>query len=451
MVETLETERLWEVGLTAPSRLKNGAVNSLMPSDGPIHNWYTFVLSFPAHLVRQYLERFSVDRESCTLDPFCGTGTTPVECKKHALPSIGVESNPMAYFASQTKVLWDIDAEAFLQDCDRIARIAAEKAERAGLGEYDDLPLFGGEPQPAALKDLSHDQWAVLSRAFISAKPLHRTLALLETIRSGARKPWTNHQELAVAKSLVSGIGNVAFGPEIGATEPKADAPVVRLWLRECQRIGNDLKHISPVCKRTPALVLQSDSRLPLPVSAKGVDFVITSPPYPNEKDYTRTTRLESVVLGFIQSRRDLRALKDGLLRSNTRNVFVSDEDDKWIKQFASVSLLAKQIEERRLALGKTSGFERLYARVVLLYFGGMRRHFENLLPALRPGAKLAYVVGDQMSYFRIPIRTGQILAEIAESLGYRVDGIDLWRTRLATVTKEWLREEVVLLSAPTH
>ena len=43
-------------------------------------------------------------------------------------------------------------------------------------------------------------------------------------------------------------------------------------------------------------------------------------------------------------------------------------------------------------------------------------------------------------------IRTGQLLAEIAETLGYEVLGIDLFRTRLSTATKDYLREEVVLL-----
>ena len=58
----------------------------------------------------------------------------------------------------------------------------------------------------------------------------------------------------------------------------------------------------------------------------------------------------------------------------------------------------------------------------------------------------MAYVVGDQASYLRVMIRTGQILATIAADLGYEVLGIDLFRTRLATATKEQLREEVVVL-----
>ena len=116
-----------------------------------------------------------------------------------------------------------------------------------------------------------------------------------------------------------------------------------------------------------------------------------------------------------------------------------------------SIQRIAREIEARRIELGKTSGFERMYARVTKLYFGGMARHLAELRPLLRPGSQLAYVVGDQASYLRVMIRTGQILAEIAERLGYEVVGIDLFRTRLATATKEQLREETVVLRWNGH
>jgi hypothetical protein len=83
------------------------------------------------------------------------------------------------------------------------------------------------------------------------------------------------------------------------------------------------------------------------------------------------------------------------------------------------------------------------------MYFGGMARHLASLRPILRPGGLLAYVVGDQASYLRVMIRTGQLLGKIALSLGYHVEGIDLFRTRLATATKEQLREEVLVLRWP--
>ena len=179
------------------------------------------------------------------------------------------------------------------------------------------------------------------------------------------------------------------------------------------------------------------------------VDAVITSPPYPNEKDYTRTTRLESVLLGFIRSKKELQALKRSLVRSNTRGVYKADTDDQLVAGHVEIERIAAAIEKRRIELGKTSGFERLYARVTKLYFGGMARHLAELRRVLRPGAQLAYVVGDQASYLRVMIRTGQLLADIAESLGYEVVGLDLFRTRLSTATREQLREEVVLLRWP--
>jgi hypothetical protein len=136
-------------------------------------------------------------------------------------------------------------------------------------------------------------------------------------------------------------------------------------------------------------------------------------------------------------------------VRSNTRGVYKDDDDDQWVSQNREVQRIAKVIEKRRIDLGKTSGFERMYHRVTKLYFGGMARHLASLRAILKPGAHLAYVVGDQASYLRVMIRTGRLLAQIAESLGYEVLGIDLFRTRLATATKEQLREEIVVLRWP--
>ena len=61
----------------------------LEPADRPAHDWYRFILSYPPHLVRQYVERFSLDSGATVLDPFCGTGTTPVECQKLGLRGTG--------------------------------------------------------------------------------------------------------------------------------------------------------------------------------------------------------------------------------------------------------------------------------------------------------------------------------------------------------------------------
>jgi len=91
----------------------NSIKNKIEFQDRPIHNWYRFVLSFPPHLVREYISKFNLNSTSCILDPFCGTGTTLVEAKLNQINCIGIDVNPMSCLASNVKTQWDIDISAF--------------------------------------------------------------------------------------------------------------------------------------------------------------------------------------------------------------------------------------------------------------------------------------------------------------------------------------------------
>jgi hypothetical protein len=433
------------------ARGRNGIQNKLQPEDRPAHDWYRFVLSYPPHLVRDYVARFGLGSDDCVLDPFCGTGTTLVECKKLGIESVGIEANPMAWFASSVKVDWSVDSKQLARHAEQVAESVLASLQSAGIDD-DGLPLFNRRLRRIVsgdLRTLPEEQMRLLLTGSISAKPLHKTLLLLDELERNRCDLSYRHERLALAKAIVFGISNLHFGPEVGVESPKSDAPVVATWLDGIRAIVDDL-HVLRKLSATRARVFRGDSRTALKeLSPKSVTAVITSPPYPNEKDYTRTTRLESVLLGFIHTKDDLRDLKRQLIRSNTRGVYKSDTDDIWVEQHAEIQRLASQIEQRRIELKKTSGFERMYSRVTKLYFGGMLRHFTALSDILRPGARLAYVVGDQASYLRVMIRTGQLIADIASSAGYKVVGIDLFRTRLATATKEQLREEVVVLEWP--
>ncbi len=437
----MATETLKDVGSGSSDR------NKLRSEDRAVHDWYRFVLSFPPHLVRDYLERLGVEPTDTVLDPFCGTGTTLVECKKLGIAGVGIESNPMAHFASSAKVDWSVDAPTLWEYAEEVAASTREAFERDGIGDWTGLPLLAanGNAQPS-MRTLDPEQSKLLLKDSISPAPLHKTLVLLDEIDRHGDPNLRQYGRLALAKALVHRIGNLKFGPEVGLGRIKDDAPVVEAWLDGMSAIVHDIGLVRKQAL-VPAQVHKADSReADRVLKLNSVDAVITSPPYPNEKDYTRTTRLESVILGLIRDRRELRTLKKDLVRSNTRGVYKSDTDDREVAQHPAIQEIAKAIERRRIELGKTSGFERLYPRVTQLYFGGMARHLASLRPVLRPGARLAYVVGDQASYLRVMIRTGQILADLAQSLGYRVIDIDLFRTRPSTVTGEQLREEVVVL-----
>lgn len=419
--------------------------NKLAEADRPVHAWYRFVLSFPPHLVQEYLSKFQLIPGDVLLDPFCGTGTTLVEAKKHGIASIGIEANAMAALASRAKTDWSVCPS-------ELSRIAKWAAERASAEIERTIPQRGPETAMLAreqltlfgLRTLDSSASSLLLKGSISPKPLHRALVLRKVIL-GAPAELVEALLLALAWTLVSHAGNVRFGPEVGITKPKDDCDVISLWRDQVDRMAGDLAVYGHL-RNIPSQIIQGDSRDVSQIEDGSVSAVFTSPPYPNEKDYTRTTRLESVVLGLIKSKQDLREMKETLLRSNTRNVYVADQDDAHIDDIPDIQRIAGQIEARRVALGKNSGFERLYHRVTKLYFGGMARHLAGLRPKLRDGAMLGYVVGDQASYLQVPIATGQLLAQIAERLGYEVVGLDLFRTRLATATKQQLREEVLVL-----
>lgn len=425
-----------------------GATNKVHVEDLAAHDWYRFVLSFPPHLVRQYLERFDVGEGARVLDPFCGTGTTLVECKKIGIGSVGVEAHPMTHFATTVKVDWTLNPKSLLEHASEVAEAARVDLASDGLDDdefYDPHSLFGGW-SGGRLRTLPEESHKLLLKNSISPVPLHKTLVLLAQLDRHPGERHQGHERLALAKALVSSIGNLRFGPEVGVGPAKPDSPVISAWLSGVGKMAEDLRALRSG-GGAETTVRHADSRRVLRVlEPDSIDAVITSPPYPNEKDYTRTTRLETVLLGFVRDKAGLQALKRELIRSNTRGVYKADDDDRWVSGHPEIERIAQAIEARRIELGKTSGFERLYARVTRLYFGGMARHLSDLRRVLRPGAHLAYVVGDQASYLRVMIRTGQLLGDIAESLGYELVDIDLFRTRLSTATGEQLREEVVVL-----
>lgn len=436
------TTRIKMIDLFGEADIRNNNKNKLLHSDRGFHDWYRFVLSYPPHLVRDYIKHFKLDKNDLILDPFCGTGTTLVEAKLHGIPSIGIEANPFAFFASTVKTDWTVDVNELKNCAAQIREKALLMLKETGVSD---------SPSPTNLSvsnlmTLNSEKNKIILKDSISAVPLHKVLILFNCIKEYINEKSYQYLLIALGNAIVYEISNLKFGPEVGVGKIKSDVYVIRTWYNQVIKIAIDLEPLNGK-RNTFSQVIKGDSRnIASVLNGKKISAVITSPPYPNEKDYTRTTRLESVLLDFINSDKELKSLKKTLVRSNTRGVYKEDTDDQFVQNISEIQRIAKEIEERRIELGKTSGFEKLYHKVTKLYFGGMAKHLEELKTVLKPGANLAYVVGDQASYLRVMIRTGQLLGEIAESIGYELVEIAQFRTRFSTATKTNLNEEVVIL-----
>lgn len=431
-----------EIALFDETEISNGKKNKLNDSDKAFHDWYRFVLSFPPHLVKNYISKFGLGAKDVLLDPFCGTGTTLVEAKKNLIPSIGIEANPFAAFASDVKTDWSVNPNLLLSQA---GEIVVEYSERLRKDKISDNPGVDNL-NVKNLRRLNYEQEKLIIRNSISPLPLHKTLVLLDILNDYKESEFHKYYLIAAANVLVYKISNLRFGPEVGVGKIKNDSAVISEWTEEINKIATDLMRYSDYGNTNSHIIADDSRNLVKIMNGTKVSAVITSPPYPNEKDYTRTTRLESVLLGFINNKDDLRKLKRSLIRSNTRGVYKGDTDDVYIQGNREIQRIADDIEKKRKLLGKTSGFEKLYHKVTKLYFGGMAKHLIDMQTILRPNSYLAYVVGDQASYLRVMIRTGKLIGDIAESLGYELVNIDVFRKRFSTVTQSYLNEEVVIL-----
>jgi hypothetical protein len=449
------------MSMAIDNQQRNGTINTIQKEDLPVHGWYRFVLSFPPHLVRLYLNRFALTADDLMLDPFCGTGTTLVESQMGHIPSIGCDAHPFAAMVSRVKTNWRVDATLVRAVFKRILKRAEDLTTKHGLSSlsFGALMLQDDNAVMANGFQLTQDEEKLLPTGFLSQRPLVRLLILRDEIErqcSGQSVEVREFFLVVLGHVIANGAGNFAFGPEIYRTKPKPDYDVLGHFARHGDLMIQELKSIQSNTSKTSSRVFTDDART-LKFIPGDISAVITSPPYPNEKDYTRTTRVESILLRLISDKASLRGMKESLLRSNTRNIFVNDNDGEEVAEFASIQKICQTIEGRRIELGKDSGFERLYHKVVAHYFGGMRRHLRSLRPKLRRRARLAYVVGDQLSFLMVPVATATLLSEVARAEGYKTIGCDLWRERVGTKVRNStsnqktvrIREEVLILQKP--
>jgi DNA modification methylase len=431
-------------------------------NNGEVHRWYRFVLAFPDHLVQEMLARFGVTERDLILDPFCGTGTTLVECKKLGFNAVGIDANPSSAFASRVKTEWNVDPNKLITAADSILRQLERPLQ---ILSDSRLPLFkkdGDVTKSLKAKLLEASpagQYIVaskmLERKWIGEIPFFKSLALQQAIESAAiDADYKDVLRLALVAILVENVSNVGFGPEIFVTKDQADCDVGGYFHDKVNQIAADLRAVGQLPRAGNIRVFAGDARVCADVLREAginrIDFVVTSPPYPTEKDYTRQTRLELAYLGLVQDAETLRRIKHQMIRSHSKGIYKSDIDGRSVAHIPEVKAIADEL--RRKTRDKTYGFAKLYPRIIEEYFGGMYRHLQSLASVLRSGGACAYVVGEQRTYLQTYTPTARILGIIAEQqdIGLKVEDIVTWRVRRGTTgSGEPIREEILILRKP--
>jgi DNA modification methylase len=411
-------------------------VESSLTGDA-IHQWYQIIMGFDWKLVHHIIDHLSIGPDHLVLDPFCGAGTTLVQCKKQGIRSVGIDANPVCTLASQVKTSWRLSPERLSLLLDEIISDAAVLV---------DSDTIADDPALAYLQASG-----MIERGWLSLHKARRILAVNTAIKCAELKPSERKFfRLALLSAVVDRIADIKFGPEVYCLPtPKRThvfssfAEATNLMIRELREIReSDRGH-------TQTGIILGDSRksdaLKAAVGA-GADFIITSPPYPAEHDYTRSTRLELILLGCVQSTDDLRPVKKRMLRCHTKGIYKDDDDAAYSSRYKSVQKIARSLDRR--AKGKTDGFSRLYGRMVREYFGGMICHLRQAHDALKSGGRCAYVIRDQQSLSGLYIDTPRIIADIAQSRsqGFKLEDIIEWKRAKGTTGKRTLSEKIIFL-----
>jgi hypothetical protein len=402
--------------------------------NGEVHGWYRTVWGYSDHLVGKLLDEFASPANARVLDPFCGSGTTLVECMKRGVDSAGIDANPVSCLAARVKTNWTLRP-------DRLLALLERLCENYHDNLFDEA--YASDPTYHYLESTG-----MLARGWISPEPLKKAINLKHSIRmlktsAAYRRIFT----LALLDTVLRTAANIKFGPELYCSKQKTDADVLGEFCKKIQTIANDLDLAAHV-KPGKSIVLEGDSRgfvgLRNELGSPKFSLVICSPPYPAEHDYTRNSRLELAFLEKVRDRESLRVIKKRMVRSHTKGIYKEDDDSGLVAGHEALAGIVRRID--RAAASKTYGFARLYSRVTMEYFGGMKRHLASLRPFLRDGAILAYVVGDQSSYLQVPINTARILSALAAEVGYEPVEIRHWRDRISRSASKVIVENILIL-----
>jgi DNA modification methylase len=441
-------EELQKVTRTPVIHTQNGRASSA--NSYPFHNWYNFVLGYTPEFPEYLIDKFKINANHFVVDPFMGTGTTLITCKQNGIPSSGIDANDFFIDVAESKLNWDLDStelesnkttilNAFLSYSDDIDFENDTLTNQLTL-----LDTVKVKNYKELLKD--GERAKLLDTRYISDKPLVK-LNILKDIIEELMPSYNKSFFLLALASIIVPVSNIKYGPGFGVAKAKDDVNVLKYFKDKVERMIDDIKNQKKNLE-IKAKVFHGDARnLDKIYKSNSIDFMITSPPYPGDHEYTKHTKLELIFMGYANTIEEFRVIKKRMLRGSTTNIYKEDKEKEAIKDIVSIQKITDLIDERLKADGATSGFEKLYTKLVWEYFGGMYNTFLNAKNVLKDNGKFSLLVSDSHAFKMTHIKTAEILGEIAIKAGFKSIEIELWQNKISTSHSYYLHENILTLT----
>ena len=375
-----------------------------------VHGLHEYKGKFNPQVAKAILNIFGVTPGQHVLDPFCGSGTTLIECAHTGVLGYGTDLNPLAVYLANAKLQALITPSDVLRTI--LGKLSTNIKRTKSWQTYirdDPRGLYlqaWFEPEILQIIEIVgrkiRDAAGELAPVFLAiASNLLRDYSLQDPKDLRIRRRKSPLPEISFVDALL-----VACTQSIGRIE--ATQAVLGTNLRPGQAVQQDVAALVP--SDVPSLF----------------DAAITSPPYAMALPYIDTQRLSLVWLGLLEPHRIL-GLEAELIGS--RELRGPDRRGVTAGMASNDAGLPKPeaayCRKLQKALGDDDGFRRQAVPVLLYrYFADMQQSFQAVRGMMRPRAPFALIVGHNhtvLNGVRYDIDTPAHLASIASGTGWEV------------------------------
>ncbi len=389
----------------------------------PVYRWYKFKEGFSAALVEYLVAKYKI-QSGTVLDPFAGSGTTLFAASEAGIHADGVELLPIGQQIIATKRLFDSDFVA-----DDIAALVRWSREQPWKQSDCREPLPELRITKGAYSERTH---AAIEKFLGAAKQenerVHTALlfALLCVVESVS---YTRKDGQYLRWDYRSGRqqGSKPFDKGPIPSFDKAITAKIDEIVNDIQAESQDLGLFPKVNARGEIRLRNGSALFILPtLHDASYDAIITSPPYCNRYDYTRTYALELALLGVgEQALLDLRQEMLSCTVENRAKDLLSI-NPKWTSAIVAAdsqellqAILNFLETQREQGLLNNNGIPRMMRG----YFYEMACVMAECFRVLKSGAPLI-MVNDNVRYAGAEVSVDIILSDIAEKLGFCVESI---------------------------
>lgn len=436
-IERLALEdRYW--GITeVTDKFNRQSVSYQLSKKDCIHGWLKYKEGFSAVLVKQLLEDFNVEKGDLVIDPFMGSGTTALVSTLAGINSIGYDILPMSKISISAK------SNIYKYSVDELTNILHSFKAEEVPSDYNRrspaLSITEGAYPPETDRQLAYyTEWFDNSDFSDEAKTLIKLCCLntLERISYCAKDGQYLRWDIRSPKMVEANTNRVAKGKRPIVVElNKGELPDFKTaMLEELNKVITDIEEIqakngaSGMAKST---FIEGSSLFEMTNLENNIlTACISSPPYCNRYDYTRTYALELAYLGvdkdrFNQLRQDLLSCtvenrpKIEAIRAHYERINRAD-DFKRILHIARDNSVLQEINDALLQRSKWGEINNKgVLKMVDGYFTELTFLFAELYRCCKKGAKIAFV-NDNVRYAGEVIPVDFLTTLLAEQIGFK-------------------------------